>query len=756
MFCTGKASCYCASASIGKRDSCVRTKLIAGLVALATAVCWSARAQQPNTLVFGNAYNIAVAKAVEGCRKLWADRVFDPLRDKVPLGPQKPTMQMLTSSARLEAKDRLLGDLAIKVVERCRAAHLPAYAMLPEATRALIEGLYREEDALIAELYVGKITFGEFNVAENRLAGEILRAFAGGQQADASNPASSPPRNADAPAVLVRDIRIALVVGNSGYANLPRLANPANDAEAIAETLGKMGYGTRLLLNASEQDLRREIRKFAAESNKADVALVFYAGHGAQWNGENYLLPSDIDIPHTEADIQFSGLKVDDLVNSIRSNTKIVFLDACRDNPALFKNLAKGRGGRAAGLAPTVGSNLEPGKPGGGIFIAYATDSGSIAADGSGKHSPFTQALLRYLQQPMSIDDMFSLVTREVRLVTNYAQRPYKYASLEAIVCLTGPCSGSSQAVPAANDPVQEIKRSEAEELQIALRTNSVGALQTYLTKYPETAKRSELLNTIARLRRAEFTEWTLYELDGNGFPHFMKLSSIKQIGARVAVEKRSLVDPAASGRKFPEGSYSEALTVVDCTAPRIAAAESRISDPTGKVLYAYKWADPQFLDLSTGQSFGPGSIASSTQRIVCDEQMRTPLLGKEELAAMKFTSLSSTASGDGDVSYALVQSDTAVNGIKEVNVIIKLHNEGEITFSSRPISHIPPYRSKGSRMRINCANGAMALTKSEYYSTSNELIYFDTHATELGDVQSNSPMGLLRHILCNANEAGK
>src|SRR6202043_1306685 len=143
-----------------------------------------------------------------------------------------------------------------------------------------------------------------------------------------------------------------------------------------------------------------------------------------------YVLPVDISIPQTESDIQLTGLKVDDLVNSIRSSTKIVFLDACRDNPALFKNLAKGRGGRAAGLAPTVGSSLDPGKPGGGIFIAYATDSGSIAADGAGKHSPFTQALLRYMQELMSIDDMFSFVTKEVRLVTDNAQRPYKYASL--------------------------------------------------------------------------------------------------------------------------------------------------------------------------------------------------------------------------------------------------------------------------------------------------------------------------------------
>jgi uncharacterized caspase-like protein len=731
----------------------VHTKLIVALIVLSAAVCGSAQAQQPNALVFGSAYNIAVSKAVEDCRKLWADPVFDPLRDKVPLGPQKPTMQMLTSSARLDAKDRPLGDLAIKVVERCRAAYVPAYAMLPEATRTLIEGLYREEDALIAELYIGKITFGEFNVAENRLAGEIFRAFSGSQQADATNPVGSSPRDNNAPVTLARDIRIALVIGNSSYANLPKLTNPTNDAEAIAETLGKMGYATRLTLNASEQDLRREIRKFAAESNKADVSLVFYAGHGAQLNGENYLLPTDIDIPRTEADIQFSGLKIDDLVNSIRSNTKIVFLDACRDNPALFKNLAKGRGGRAAGLAPTVGSNLDSAKPGGGIFIAYATDSGSIAADGSGKHSPFTQALLRYLQQPMSIDDMFSLVTKEVRLVTNNGQHPYKYASLEAIVCLTGPCSNSGRVVPVATDPVQQIKRSEAEELQIALRANSVSALQAYLAKYPGTGKRSEVLSTIGRMRRAEFTEWTLYELGSQRLPQFMKLSSIKQFGDRVAVETRFLIDASAPGRKFPEGSHGETLMVVDCNRPRIAPAESKVTDPAGKVVYAYKWADPQFLDFSKASSFAPGSIASSTQRIACDEALRTPLFDKEQLSAMKFTSLSSTPAGDGDMFYGPIQDE--IHGQKQVTLINRFHEDHPLELAGGPVPGITDRRIEASRIKVNCSDGTMTGSKTEYYDNSNRLVYLYPYGQQLPE-SGNSPLTLLRRILCNTTEAGK
>ena len=264
------------------------------------------------------------------------------------------------------------------------------------------------------------------------------------------------------------DTRIALVIGNSGYSNLMKLSNTTNDARSIADVLKKLGYNTRLVLDASEQVMRREVRSFAGESNKADVAVLFYAGHGAQVNGENYVLPVDIETPRTKTDIQLTGLKVDDLVNSIRSGTKIIFLDACRDNPALFKNLVKGRGAYAAGLAPANTSNLQGMKSGGGVFIAYATDSGAVALDGSGPHSPFTQALLRNLEKPISIDDMFSLVTKEVRLVTKNAQRPYKYASLENIVCLSRICSSPIVAATVEADVIEDAKRSESEEFQIA------------------------------------------------------------------------------------------------------------------------------------------------------------------------------------------------------------------------------------------------------------------------------------------------
>ena len=242
-----------------------------------------------------------------------------------------------------------------------------------------------------------------------------------------------------APMTWAADVRIALVIGNSNYVEFGTLSNPTNDAQGIDKALRQMGYRTKLVLDADEATMRREVKRFASSSQGVDVALVYYAGHGAQVNGDNYLLPTDLEVPKVETDIQLSSIKVDDIVNSIRSKIKIVLLDACRDNPSLAKNIVKGRGSFRGGLAP-VNSTLDA-STNEGVFIAYATDAGNVASDGnSEKNSPFTTALLKNIAAPVSIDDMFSLVTKEVRTVTGNKQRPYKYASLEGIFCIPMSC----------------------------------------------------------------------------------------------------------------------------------------------------------------------------------------------------------------------------------------------------------------------------------------------------------------------------
>ena len=500
-----------------------------------------------------------------------------------------------------------------------------------------------------------------------------------------------------------------------------------------------------------------------ASSETADVAVVYYAGHAAQLNGSNYLLPTDIDIPRTEADIQFTALKVDDLVSSIGSNTKIVFLDACRDNPVLFRNIVKGRGSPPVGLAPASASNFSETKPGGGVFIAYATDAGAVADDGHGQHSPFTQALLRYIQKPISIDDMFSLVTREVRLVTKDEQRPYKYASLENILCLTPVCSDAPVSVP--GDIVQQARQSEVDELQIALQTKNVDALETYLQKYPETTKRSQVLHAIAALKRSEFTEWTLYDIGNLHNPQWIQISSIQQFQDRAAANTKQLIDPSAptiiEGKTITDASYLVDLNVYDCTTPVMRAAEETIFNKSGEPVLHYKWADPQYLNLSLGQSLPVGSVGGTARNIVCNEEAATPLFSKTQMSATKFTSLSSTASGDGEISYQLDRNGNDTEEQKKLIFIIKFNNDHNIseTFpQGTSIPDPPSFRAEIDHVQLKCDENKLAFDRIENWNVSNELVrlqVLDPSAIKFSDFNPLSPFGILQGIVCKKTYGG-
>lgn len=762
-----------------------RDKLIipAALLNLSAAVlfCISgaiAQAQQPDATKFNQTYETLFAKAQAECKALWANHAFDRFRDKIPLGEEKPTFSMLKNSERLNPKDRPIADLAMKTLERCRAAYAPVFALLPPQVNTLMQALQRKQDAIIAELYSGKITFGEYNIGADRMLGEFASTLSGIKQTSqtASSPATSvkqptavseavtlprsrqAERNAIPEVTASHLVRLALVIGDSNYSSLPKLVNPANDARAIADLLRKMGFNTKLVLDASELDLRREVRKFANDTAKADIAFVFYAGHGAQVSGENYVLPVDIDIPRTDVDIQLTGLKIDDLVNSIRAKTKVIFLDACRDNPALFKNLVKGRGAYPTGLAPAVASNLNQVDPGGGVFIAYATDAGSVAQDGKGVHSPFTQALLRNLTKPISIDDMFSLVTREVRLVTKNTQRPYKYASLENIVCLTGSCSTAP--IPADTDVFQQAKHSETEDLQIALQTKSIDALETYLQKYPESQKRNEVLDAISRLRYSEFNEWTLFEVGNFHFPIYIKISSVQQIGDRVAANIKSIWDPSQN-QKFPDAAYTDELAVYDCKRQTMAYAERTIVSKSGQTLYHYKWADPQFLDLSIGATIAPGTVASSFQNMLCHEQSRTPLVGKKELATMHYPSVSSTVKGDGDVFYKPIQNSMNTANQKEVAVIFKMHED--TIFNLPPKISLPEplyYRTEIDDVLLKCDENKFYSRWSNNFDAANNMVFTGgpdfSKEIAWSDFEGSSPYAVLQRIVCTPSEAHK
>jgi hypothetical protein len=753
--------------------------LLAAITILALELCFghlAATSEESPSTDFGTAF----AKAHAACLALWADPVFDSLRKKIPLGGEtNPTIAMLTNPERIGPKDKPVADKAVRTVEKCRALYAPAFALLPQQTQLLLRASWREEDNLIAQAYAGKITIGAFNVRMNRLNSNFEKAIYGppAQPTTAAAAAHSRAQLTDTEKAKAGDVahphttvpqlrRIALVVGNGAYQYLPRLGNPAADASSIYEVLRKMGFAVTLVLDANEQNIRNAVRKFANESERADLSLVFYAGHGAQVNGENYLLPVDMDAARTEADIQLTGLKVDDLINSIQSNIKVVFLDACRDNPVLYKYV-KGRSASPAGLAPPSVSKLDPTKPGGAIFIAYATDSGSVAFDGAGQHSPFTQALLHNLDKPTSIDDMFSYVTHEVLLSTKDTQRPFKYASMESIVCLTGACSNSAATPQPAADFIQETKHSETEDFEIALNANNSDALETFLRKYPDSVHKAEIRETLAGMRRSEFDEWTLFDYGGvKLFANYMQLKSLKQTGDRVAVRHKFIPDtaqPIIGGKSFPEAASVEQTDVFDCTQPISATSEVAVVGKSGEVLYHYKWSDPELLNLSFGFKPAPGSIQLEARNIACSEELRTPLLSKKEAVEMRFNSLSSTPSGDGDIYYKIGDMETT-DQIREALLMTRFAKDrsvGDLFKNKSQTQEFPNYRLSVSKVLLKCGANQTVVTKVDYYDTEANLVYFSGRLplAELPwiNIQTpNSPFGMLYQIGCTANEASK
>jgi hypothetical protein len=223
--------------------------------------------------------------------------------------------------------------------------------------------------------------------------------------------------------------RVALVIGNGKYVNAPALDNPPSDAGAIAQVLRELHFEVIDGYDLDVEAMDARITEFARRISDADAALFFFAGHGLQVNGENYLVPIDAKLDH-EGQLRRQTFRLQDELNMMsgRSAVSIVLLDCCRDNPYM-RSLAGGgpnrtRGGMARGLAE-VGVDE-------GSFIAFATGPGSVAKDGDGEHSPFTEALLKHIAAPgQSLADIMTDVASAVTAATDRQQVPWYHSSLQ-------------------------------------------------------------------------------------------------------------------------------------------------------------------------------------------------------------------------------------------------------------------------------------------------------------------------------------
>ncbi len=317
--------------------------------------------------------------------------------------------------------------------------------------------------------------------------------------------------------------RAALVIGNSAYQTVPALTNPTNDARAVGDFLTSAGFEVTTVRDLGQTELRKAIAQFAdsiAGKGPDTVALVFYAGHGLQVDGENYLVPVDAGIVR-EADVPLQAVRLADLMNALAAvpaKSRIVMLDACRNNPFSEINKVTGKGLAIVDAPP-------------GTIVSYATSPGSEAMDGEGNHSPYTTAFLAQTKEPgLPIEQAFKRMRFAVNDSTNRQQLPWESSSLTSDFSFFpggttfALASASSDSVPAtkasvtsgsggplanARTPGRSVdawkrdlqRRPAGEAYELVLREDTVEAYQAFLSLFPSQPNSSRVREVLDRRR---------------------------------------------------------------------------------------------------------------------------------------------------------------------------------------------------------------------------------------------------------------
>ena len=226
---------------------------------------------------------------------------------------------------------------------------------------------------------------------------------------------------------LASDRRVALVIGNAAYDHLPQLDNTVHDANLVREALNKIGFEVYFGANLKRIETEDVLKRFYRASDKASISLVYYAGHGLQLGGDNYIVPVDAALA-SAYDVELQTINLSDIYQYLRIHTsaQLVFLDACRSNPARGQQFWV-----AATLKSTEQSEgLARPLPSVGSLIAFSTEPGKVAFDGRGPNSPYTSALVRHLSTPnQEIRETLTRVRRDVIAATDGLQVPWENSS---------------------------------------------------------------------------------------------------------------------------------------------------------------------------------------------------------------------------------------------------------------------------------------------------------------------------------------
>ena len=295
--------------------------------------------------------------------------------------------------------------------------------------------------------------------------------------------------------------RLALVIGNSAYQNNKPLNNPANDAEAVAKVLNTAGFEAVMAFDLSRDLMKQTIEEFAArikEKGPDSVVLVYYAGHGLQVDGENFLVPVDVKL-QGEEDVPEQGVKLADVMEALEaapSKMRIVILDACRNNPFAVSGEASGKG-LAIVDAPT------------GSIVAYSTAPGTEAFDGSGRHSPYAAAFMRTVKQPnMPIEQVFKKVRLLVNESTDSKQTPWESSSLTSdfVFFANAANNGAISAVPAKIAITELGSRPVQDAYEAVIAEDSVEYYEEFVRLYPTDPRCNHVRRQLSR--RQQMIAW--------------------------------------------------------------------------------------------------------------------------------------------------------------------------------------------------------------------------------------------------------
>jgi uncharacterized caspase-like protein len=303
--------------------------------------------------------------------------------------------------------------------------------------------------------------------------------------------------------------RVALVIGNGEYRYSKPLPNPVNDAQDIAAALEQLDFTVIRVLNGDFMKIREGIRTFNSEVEHADIGLIYYAGHGMELGGENWLIPVDAELK-TDRDLFAEAIGLKTILQSVSraGALGLVILDSCRDNPFAAK-MARTK------LTRSVDRGLARVEPTANVLVAYAAKDGTTATDGDGRNSPYTAALLKHLgTRGLEVSFVFRKVRDDVLAATNRRQQPFVYGSLSSkAIYLRAPdpaaqAGAAKSAPPAAQPAPQSVAAAPAVARNIdgpiwdSIRQSTDGALfENFLKQFPQSPRSAEAQARLAALK---------------------------------------------------------------------------------------------------------------------------------------------------------------------------------------------------------------------------------------------------------------